>query len=199
MAARITLGAPGVYQEPATPVHALDRRADGRRGLRRDRPARPGSGPVVDERHPPVRGMVGARRPRTRSIAVPVQSWDDYRRVFGGSKVRAGLPWTVAAFFAQGGRRAWVVRVVHDYSAGPGEREGVASGALAGVSAPGLAAVALEARSEGSWGNALRATLSFSTVPLHGTLAAGTSELTLPAHGDVPAGALLRLAVAGWP
>jgi hypothetical protein len=194
---RITLGAPGVYQEPATPVHALT-------GVRMDvagfagiAPRGPARVPVVDETHPPGAAMVSADRPRSRSLAVPVQSWEDYRRVFGGFDGPGRLPWAVAAFFAQGGQRAWVVRVVHDYAGAAGERGGVARGWLPGVSAPGVTQIALVARSEGSWGNALRATLSFSTVPLNGTIAAGASELVLSPDGDVTAGALLRLTVAG--
>ena len=197
MAARITLGAPGVYQEPCTPVHALT-------GVRMDvagfagiAPRGPARVPVVDELHPPGAAMVGALRPRSRSVAVPVQSCADYRRVFGGFEGPGRLPWAVAAFFAQGGRRAWVVRVVHDEAGVPAEQDGVARGRLAGVSAPGLGEVALVARSEGSWGNALRATLSFATVPLHATLAAGTTELKLTADAPVSPGALLRLTVPG--
>ena len=43
---------------------------------------------------------------------------DEYRRAFGGFEGPGLLPYAVAAFFDQGGRRAYVARVVHDY--GPG-------------------------------------------------------------------------------
>jgi hypothetical protein len=191
VATRTILGAPGVYREAALPVHALT-------GVRMDvagfvgvAPRGPARVPVVDETHPPGAAMVAADRPRSRSVAVPVASWEEYRRLYGGFEGPGRLPWAVAAFFAQGGRRAWVVRVVHDY-AGAGDAGGVARGLLTGVSA-GSSEVALLARSEGAWGNGLRATLSFQTAPLHGSLAAGATELVLAGDADVPVGSLLRL------
>jgi len=51
---------------------------------------------------------------RARSVAVPVDSWDDYLERFGAFEAPGLLPHAVATFFAQGGRRAWVVRIVHD-------------------------------------------------------------------------------------
>jgi hypothetical protein len=141
--------------------------------------------------------MVAPGRPRSRSVAVPVESFDDYERKFGGFEAPGRLPLAVAAFFAQGGRRAWVVRVVHDFAGGPGEAQGVARGSLAGVSAPGLGNVGLLARSEGAWGNTLEATLTFATVPLAGTLGTGALELELAPDTDIPAAALLRLTAPG--
>src|ERR1044072_4825174 len=98
MPPRITLGAPGVYQEPATPVHVLT-------GVRMDvagfagvAPRGPARVPVVDETHHAGAAMLAVGRPRSQSVAVPVQSWDDYRRVFGGFEGPGRLPWAVAAF-----------------------------------------------------------------------------------------------------
>ena len=74
-----------------------------------------------------------------------------------------------AAFFDNGGRRAYVVRIVHRYVKRDGSDDsvgnagGVASSAFAGMSAGGGRPVVLRARSEGSWGNGLRATLSFAS------------------------------------
>jgi hypothetical protein len=206
MALRMALGAPGVYHEPATPLHALT-------GVRMDvagfagiAPRGPARVPVVDDRHPPGAGMVAPERPVARSVAVPVQSWEEYRRAFGGFEGPGRLPWAVAAFFAQGGRRAWIVRVVHDYGADAAAgRAGRASGTLKGVTAGSAGKARLHARSEGSWGNALRATLEFATSPLgvpgeaaavlaeDVVLAGGADELRLPAGADVPAGSLLCL------
>jgi hypothetical protein len=42
---------------------------------------------------------------------VALDSWSDYRRRFGGFEGPGLLPYAVAAFFDQGGARAWVVRV----------------------------------------------------------------------------------------
>ncbi|MEA2195585.1 MAG: uncharacterized protein QOG42_2019 [Solirubrobacteraceae bacterium] len=206
MAVRVALGAPGVYREPATPLHALT-------GVRMDvagfagvAPRGPVRVPVVDELHGPGAGMVAPGRPRARSVAVPVQSWADYRRVFGGFEGPGRLPWSVAAFFAQGGRRAWVVRVVHDYGADvTAAAAGVVALTLTHVSAPGESAVALHARSEGAWANTLRGTLRFATSPLSippdaspppasgVVLAAGAHEVMLAPDALVPAGSLLRI------
>ena len=208
MAASLTLGAPGVYREPAGALHALT-------GIRMDvagfagvAPRGPARVPVVDERHPAGAAMVAPGRPRARSVAVPVGSWEEYREAFGGFDGPGRLPWAVASFFAQGGRRAWVVRVVHDRDPlGPAAQVAVAS--LAGVRSPGAADVRLHARSEGSWGNALRATLRYAAsplvVPLAATaslepgivLAAGAGELRLTPDAQVPEGTLLRLTLKG--
>ena len=51
---------------------------------------------------------------RNRSVPVAVESWDDYVEHFGSFEGPGLLPYAVASFFQQGGRRAWVVRIVHD-------------------------------------------------------------------------------------
>ena len=58
---------------------------------------------------------VEPQRPRRRTVAYPVESFDEYRRLFGGFEGPGLLPFAVATFFEQGGRRAYIARVVHDY------------------------------------------------------------------------------------
>jgi uncharacterized protein len=193
VAVGIALGAPGVYRAPPTAVHALT-------GVRMDvagfagvAPRGPARVPVVDERHPAGAAMVADGRPRSRSVAVAVESWDEYRHVFGGFEGPGRLPWAVAAFFAQGGRRAWVVRIVHDYGAGaPQNAGGVAGATLKGP----VPEVELHARSEGAWGNGLRATLRFGTRPLDAAPGDAADELVLPPDADVPPGTLVRATLA---
>lgn len=133
---------------------------------------------------------------RVRSVPVAVESWDDYVQRFGAFEGPGLLPYAVAAFFQEGGRRAHIVRIVHD-AAGvrdgsvpvPG-RSGYEFGpALAAV---GGGAVALTAANEGSWGDRLSVTLSFTTFPLT-CLGAEPSAIVLDAAAEVTAGAWLRL------
>jgi len=193
----LTLGAPGIYHQAPAPFRALT-------GVRMDvcaflgvAPRGPARVPVVglyeDKVWPDDVPSVEADRPLLRSIAVAVESWDQYRRLYGSFEARSLLPYAVASFFEQGGRRAYIVRIVHDY--GPGhefERPGVANAVLQGVTTLAGDPVLLKARAEGSWGNALRATLSYVAGPLLILSSAG-SELVLLPDDTLPGGALLRV------
>ena len=124
-----------------------------------------------------------------------MESWDDYVNRFGSFEGPGLLPYAVASFFQQGGRRAYVVRIVHHVA-------GVASGALAppgraqykfdGVGGVGGTEVAVSARNEGSWGNRLSISLSFATVPV-AVSRTEPSALALEPQAQVMAGAWLRL------
>ena len=46
------------------------------------------------------------QRPRRAPWRSPVESFDEYRRLFGGFEGPGLLPYAVATFFEQGGRRA---------------------------------------------------------------------------------------------
>jgi len=191
------LGAPGVYRLPDEPVRSLT-------GVRLDRcafvgvaPRGPAREPVfrADWAEPPcgVRSAGRARAPRSRPVAI--ESWDAYRRVFGGFEGPGLLPYAVAAFFENGGRRAIVVRVVHDYGDARDD-EGVAEGAVPGVREVGGAPLRLRARSEGAWGNRLSARLTLRAHPLAFDHAAA-AELALAPDAPVGVGALLRLTLPG--
>src|SRR6187431_484534 len=172
-ASRFTPGAPGLYYLPEEPIRALT-------GARMDVCAFVGVAPRGPAR-PPRFDAPWAQRPCDdgaefpRSLAVPVESFDAYRRLYGGFEGPGLLPYAVASFFEQGGQRAYVVRVVHDYrtTAGapdPAANAGrVAAGTLGGATplrTVGGQAVVLRARDEGSWGDGLAAALSFSADPL---------------------------------
>jgi hypothetical protein len=166
MLSRPTLGAPGVYPLPDEPLRALT-------GVRMDVAAFVGIAPRGPARLPafaapwatPPRGP-GAPLAPLRSVAVQVESWDAYRRVYGGFEGPGLLPYSVAAFFENGGRSAYVVRVVHDYGDAAADARGTASGTVPGVRTVDGAAVTLTARNEGSWGNRLAASISFRARPL---------------------------------
>lgn len=173
------LGAPGIRVAPPEPVRAIT-------GVRRDVAAFAGVAPRGPAREPaPVGGPVA------RSVAVPVTSWDEYRYSFGGFEGPGRLPYAVSAFFAQGGERAWVVRIVHDYGS-PDDDGGRATGPLGPLISTDGAEIRLSARDEGGWGNRVRASLTFTVQPVP-VLSASAAELVVTTDRDVPAGSLLRL------
>lgn len=69
------------------------------------------------------------------------------------------LPYAVASFFEQGGQRAYIARIVHDYGAGsPHNAERVATGTVLGA-VTNAGPLVMRARNEGAWGNLLRVSL----------------------------------------
>jgi hypothetical protein len=133
---------------------------------------------------------------RIRSVPVAVESWDDYVQRFGAFEGPGLLPYAVAAFFQEGGRRAHIVRIVHD-DAGvrdgnvpvPGRSRYDFGPKLTGV---GGGTVSLTAGNEGSWGDRLSATLTFASIPLT-LLGTEPSAIVLDAAAEVTAGDWLRL------
>jgi hypothetical protein len=195
----IPLGAPGIYHLPDSPLHALT-------GVRMDvcafvgvAPRGPVRVPIVNEKWLDDRPCVEAERPLRRSVAVAVENFDEYRRLFGGFEGPGLLPYSVAAFFEQGGRRAYITRIVHDYrdpldptrSDPVKNAAGVASGIVPGAGTMAMPLL-LRARNEGGWGNLIRASLAFATRPIEFETSQTTS-LTVDAAAELPPGALLRL------
>lgn len=188
--ARIPLGAPGLYPYPDIPIRALTR-------VRLDVCAFVGVAPRGPARVP---ADGSADIPSRRTVAVAVESFDEYRQVYGGFEGPGLLPYAVASFFEQGGRRAYIARIVHDYTHDPDPTDndrGVAWGDVPGAHSS-AGPLRLRARNEGAWGNLLRASLRFTTRPL--PFDPGRVSLTgleLPPGIDVTAGALLRLNYGG--
>ena len=56
-------------------------------------------------------GIVGYASRGPANQAVLVQSYEQFTRTFGGLVKESFMPLSLAAFFANGGRRAYVVRV----------------------------------------------------------------------------------------
>lgn len=188
--ARISLGAPGLYQSPDVPIRALTR-------VRLDVGAFVGVAPRGPARVPPDGSADVLPR---RTVAVAVESFDEYRQVYGGFEGPGLLPYAVASFFEQGGLRAYIARVVHDYTYDPNPAaidRGVAVGNVPGAGSS-AGPLRLRARNEGTWGNLLRAQISFSTRSL--LFDAGRVSLTgldLPPGVEATAGTLLRLNFGG--
>jgi hypothetical protein len=188
----LPLGAPGIYEVPVPPVRALTGEPMDVAAFVGVAPRGPAREPVVDERWPADRPGTEPGRPRARSVPVPVESWDEYVRLYGSFEGLGLLPYAVAAFFENGGRRAYVVRIVHDYG-GAGDGLGAATGDLAPLAG---GAITLRARNEGAWGNDLAAELTFAATPLFSQRAA-PDELTFARDVRLEPGALLRLGLPG--
>ena len=192
---RIALGAPGVYTLPPEPIRRLT-------GVRLDAcafvgvaPRGPCRVPVVDatREHGDDWRKCDPARARLRTVATAVESFDAYRRLFGGFEGPGLLPYAVASFFEQGGRQAWVLRIVHEHGNDADNAGGVASAALAGVAG----SPRVHARNEGRWGNDLHVQLGFRVRSLLATpLPPSTSALRLGGGQRLPEGALLRLRLA---
>ena len=119
-------------------------------------------------------------------LPVPVESVDQYRAVFGpdaplawdeqrGERVRAHLGCAVRAFFANGGRRCWVLRVARSAAlealrgADPAA-DGVAfanrlavPGVLAVPAGGAISPAVASTRCEGSWSDGLRLSTSLAS------------------------------------
>jgi hypothetical protein len=182
----VTLGSPGVYFAPVAPapprltVEPMD--VAGFAGVAPRGPA----WELVDD---PTLGEQGTFR--ARSVAVPLDRWDDYLELFGGFEGPGLLPYAVAAYFAQGGRRAYVVRIV----TAADSQEAPAGCAVyqMGIGSPPLR---LRARNEGAWGNRLVIAMTFTATPFQATGLSADKILLGPGSG-VPVGTTLRIGTPG--
>jgi Bacteriophage tail sheath protein len=133
---------------------------------------------------------IAERGPVRRAVAV--ESWKQFQAIFGGAFVHGYLAYVVRAFFENGGRRCWVVRVESD----------AANIATAEVkSATGIPLWQVQANSSGAWGNVvslrltetrrvsrriIRATPDWADVDsVAGIVRAETVELIQDAGGTV--------------
>lgn len=168
-----TPGHPGVYLAPP--------------------PQDPGLGPVRLD----VAGFAGVAPRGPTDVPVPVARWSDYEDVFGGYERPPGtperlLPHAVAAFFRQGGQRAWVLRVApHRPDAGAAQ-DATATYEL-------VEDAVLAASNEGTWGGALSVRLRYAVAQRTTAQLEAADVLRLPAGADVGVGTLLRLRSAELP
>jgi hypothetical protein len=192
----IPLRAPGVYPWPDTPLLSLT-------GVRMDvcafcgvAPRGPVRVPVVNEKWPDTRPSVEPDRPIDRTRPYAVESFSAYQQLYGGFEGPGLLPYAVASFFEQGGQRAYIARIVHDY--GPGDSRNalrVAWGTVLGASTT-VGPLVMRARNEGTWGNSLQVALSFGAKPI-AFVSASATQMTFDTSSEIVAGSLLRLTLAG--
>jgi hypothetical protein len=201
MAAPLVLGAPGIYRRNDEPLRMLT-------NVRMDVCAFVGVAP----RGPARRLVAGPRASLSsvaqldvrRSVPLAVESWQAYVQSYGGFEGPGLLPYAVSAFFANGGQRAYIVRIVHPYLQADGTPDaaqnaaGTAHACFEGVACANGAAVWVAARNEGSWGLGLKATLRpAATVLSMGDADILPGRLRLPPGLAIPVGAVLRLTLAG--
>jgi hypothetical protein len=180
---------------------ATDRRLPGITFLQRPRPAAQGL-PALD-----VAAFVGFAERGPLDLPVPVDDLNTYRAIFGdelplareggAGTVYANLPRSVAAFFANGGRRCYVVRVAG--AAARASRLRV-PGLVALGAGGGAALAAIGAASPGRWSSRLRLAARLRITPLPASACAIAGELTLRLRvtgtpGTIQDGDLLRLAL----
>lgn len=180
----LRLGAPGVYLVP-------QRREPAFQPVRLD-----------------VAGFVGVALRGPVNTPTLVQRSSDYEQLFGAFERAAGcperlLPYAVQAFFAQGGERAYVLRVAPPADA-PGPDSATATARFELDLGPS-GAEEIAAANEGSWGGGLAIRLEFDVVQgfrvllRHSVLGAERDGFDIPAGVDLPAGSLLRLRHSSLP
>lgn len=168
---------------------------------------RPGVYPApgrADDPLSPVRlditGFVGVALRGPVDRPVPVTSWSEYERVFGGCEHPVGvpdrmLPFAVSTFFAQGGNRAYVVRV-----APPPDWEGPsADDATASFELDHPTGYRIAAADEGTWGTTLALRFEFEVAGTFQTDDPDGVRIALPAGTLPPDRSLLRIRRDGLP
>jgi uncharacterized protein len=144
-------------------------------------------------------GLVGAAERGPLNSPQPVLSFRDYQEVFGGERVEFHLPAAVRSFFANGGRKCYVVRAGHPIDAGGAPR----ASRYEIRDSDGAVALRLEAASPGVWGDALEIGFerdpSWTAVGTMRATNAGLREVELDRSRDLFAGARVRFQLAGAP
>jgi hypothetical protein len=156
-----------------------------------------------------IAGFVGFAASGPINVPVAVEDAAQFARIFGadaplawdakhGEQAYAFLGPAVRAFFRNGGRRCWVVRVAdtHDAKAN--------SFAVPGLGAVGvhnaLTPAVLRARSEGSWSDGLRVSSSLEPSPVRLEVRSLTPLVLdglVASSGDLVPGDLVRVSFAG--
>jgi hypothetical protein len=140
-----------------------------------------------------IAGFVGIARRGPPDVPVAVGSWRQFQAVFGDFTGAGYLAYAVRAFFENGGRKCWVVRVSPPSAA--------AAGTLVRSEAAGADPVWLvRASSPGVWGNDLevawREAHAAQTVGLASGQVAAWSTAVASVHGFVR-GSLARISQRG--
>jgi len=153
------------------------------------------SAPAISVVRTDIAGFVGLAPRGLVDVAVPVESWRQYQAHYGSFTGSAFLAYTVRAFFENGGRRCWIVRVA---SADPAAGAAAAAIAFGAATAPFWS---IEASSPGVWGNNLsveiRQTHSAQTIIVPGWQNARATPVAAIAGFD--RGTLVRLSQPNRP
>lgn len=191
------IGAPGIYESAPSPIHALTKERMDIAAFVGVAPRGPSNVPTFDARWAPKPTREGATV--VRSVVVMVDSFVEYEAIFGGFEGPGRLPYAVWTYFRNGGRRAYIVRVVPPVDRST-PRDGVARGVLSGARTTAAQPLWLRARDEGRWGNGIGAHLRTTTRPLPLRTDGTTLDaIALPLDANLPIGAHVRFEVPGGP
>ncbi len=151
-------------------------------------------------------GFVGRTQRGPLGTLVTVASVADYARVFGSFEPAGPMDAAVAAFFAQGGDRCRVLRVVGGLGGQASSPEGAAgaSAELArGRAEMGAGLLVVEASSPGVWARGLRCTARIASLGPPGVLLRparqGERRLCVHGLGGVAPGTVVRVERPGAP
>ncbi len=108
------------------------------------------SAPTISALRTDVAGFVGIALRGPIDIALPIQSWRQFQANFGDFTGSGFLAYSVRAFFENGGKRCWVVRVASNDPLG-----GVKAASVTIQDQTGNDAWRIAASSPGTWGDAL--------------------------------------------
>jgi hypothetical protein len=115
---------------------------------------------------------------------IPITSFEEFERVFGGRYVGSALGFAIADFFENGGSNAIVVRVFQPE--GPElDQDGCSRVALPGTG-EAREPLVLKAKSPGVWGNLLLANIRFPFSSVEHTGRAATRRATIAAKLNLP-------------
>src|SRR6266545_7499378 len=103
--------------------------------------------PAIAALRTDIAAFVGIAERGPVHTAVPVQSWRQFQATFGGFIGGGYLAYTVKAFFENGGRKCYAVRVA--------DRDVAESASVTVAAGNGDPAWLIEASSPGVWGNQL--------------------------------------------
>lgn len=107
-------------------------------------------GPAISPVRTDIAGFVGIAERGPIDVPVPVESWRQFRSYFGGYTGAGYLAYVVKAFFDNGGRKCWVVRIA---SITPGT--GASAASLKLKDREENEVWEIRASSPGTWGNNL--------------------------------------------
>lgn len=110
-----------------------------------------------------VAGFVGITQWGPVGVATIVQSFEEYKNIFGGYISNSDMTAAVAGFFDNGGQVAWIVRTVH-YSdvTTPSTKTSVAASVTLDTSGS-LDTLKVDAKYDGTYGNSLKVKISAAT------------------------------------
>ncbi len=112
--------------------------------------------PAISAIRTDVAGFVGMALRGPVDTAIPIQSWRQFQAHFGNFTGSGYLAYAVRAFFENGGKRCWVVRVAsNDPNGGAKAASVVIQGPSDKSGQPGKDIWRIVASSPGTWGDAL--------------------------------------------